>query len=97
MKLKEKLLKEIDQIPEPLLSQLLDFTLFIKARYVEDDISEEEEGRLSFVLEANETLENGVIAVDADVDDPLIDNGVEFDIDQPEFITEDSVEIQVIG
>ena len=42
MNLKERLIKEIDQIPEPLLSQLLDFALFIKARYEENDISEEE-------------------------------------------------------
>ncbi len=47
MNLKEQLLKEIDQIPEPLLSQLLDFTLFIKARYVEDDISEEERASIA--------------------------------------------------
>ena len=43
---KEQLLEEIEQIPEPLLSQLLDFTLFIKARYVEPDITEEEEASI---------------------------------------------------
>ena len=45
-KLKEQLLEEIEQIPEPLLSQLLDFTLFIKARYVDFDISEEEQASI---------------------------------------------------
>lgn len=45
-KLKEQLLEEIEQIPEPLLSQLLDFTLFIKGRYVEPDITEEEEASI---------------------------------------------------
>lgn len=45
--LKEQLHQEIDRIPEPLLSQLLDFTLFIKARYVEDDISEEERSSIA--------------------------------------------------
>ena len=47
MNLKEQLLKEIDQIPEHLLSQVLDFTLSIKARYVEDDISEEERATIA--------------------------------------------------
>ena len=41
--LKEQLIEEIEQIPEPLLSQLLDFALFIKKRYAEDDISLEEQ------------------------------------------------------
>ena len=42
MNIKEQLIKEIDQIPEPLLSQLLDYALFIKARYGENEITEEE-------------------------------------------------------
>jgi hypothetical protein len=45
--LKEQLHKEIDRIPEPLLSQLLDYALFIKRRYVEDDISEEEQASIA--------------------------------------------------
>ena len=47
MNTKEQLIKEIDQIPEPLLSQLLDFALFIKARYLENDISEEEKANIT--------------------------------------------------
>lgn len=47
MNLKEQLIKEIDQIPEPLLSQLLDYALFIKARYAEDDITEEERATIA--------------------------------------------------
>ena len=47
MNLKEQLIKEIDQIPEPLLSQLLDYALFVKARYVEDDISETAKASIS--------------------------------------------------
>ena len=42
MNIKEQLIKEIDRIPEPLLSQILDYALFIKARYEEDDVTEEE-------------------------------------------------------
>ena len=47
MNLKEQPIEEIDQIPEPLLSELLDFALFIKARYVENDISEEERATIA--------------------------------------------------
>ena len=47
MDIKEQLIKEIDQIPEPLLSQLLDYALFIKARYAESDISETEKASIA--------------------------------------------------
>ena len=40
--LKEQLFEEIEQIPEPLLAQLLDFSVFLKQEYVEDSISQEE-------------------------------------------------------
>ena len=46
MNLKEQLIKEIDRIPEPLLPQLLDYALFIKARYLKDDISEAEKASI---------------------------------------------------
>ena len=45
--LRRQLLEEIEQIPEPLLSQLLDFALFIKARYLEPDLSEEEQASIT--------------------------------------------------
>ena len=44
---KQQLLKEIEQIPEPFLSQLLDFALFLKEKYVEEDISQEEEENIA--------------------------------------------------
>ncbi len=40
MNIKEQLIQEIDQIPEALLSELLDFTLFIKNRYLDEEVSE---------------------------------------------------------
>ena len=42
LSLKEQLYNEIEQIPEPLLSQLLDFALFIRNRHTEDNLFEEE-------------------------------------------------------
>ena len=42
MTLKEQLLQEIEQAPDPLVSQLLDFLIFIKKRHVEEEITETE-------------------------------------------------------
>ena len=46
MTLKQQLLQEIEQIPEPLLPQLLDFLLFIKERHSEEDITEQEQANI---------------------------------------------------
>ena len=46
MTLKQQLLQEIEQIPEPLLSQILDFLLFIKERHSEEDITEQEHANI---------------------------------------------------
>lgn len=42
MTLKEQIIQEIEQIPDSLLSQLLDFLLFIKVRHTEEDLTDEE-------------------------------------------------------
>lgn len=46
MTLKQQLLQEIEQIPDPLLAQLLDFLLFIKERHSEEDITEQEHANI---------------------------------------------------
>ena len=46
MTIKEQLLQEIEQAPEPLVSQLLDFLLFIKERHIEEEITEEEQANI---------------------------------------------------
>lgn len=46
MTLKEQLIREIEQIPAPLLSELLDFLLFIKERHIQEDITEEEKANI---------------------------------------------------
>lgn len=46
MTLKEQLLQEIEQAPDPLVSQLLDFLLFIKERHIEEEITEEEQANI---------------------------------------------------
>jgi hypothetical protein len=46
MTLKEQLIKEIEQTPDTLLTQLLDFLLFIKERHTEIEITEEEQANI---------------------------------------------------
>jgi hypothetical protein len=47
-------------------------------------------------LEGRDSVERGSIDVDADVDDPAEDNAIEFDLENPEFISESSASIEVI-
>jgi hypothetical protein len=46
MTLKEQLIKEIEQTPDTLLTELLDFLLFIKERHTEIEITEEEQANI---------------------------------------------------
>ena len=62
-----------------------------------EDFGEDLEGKLTFELEAVDELENGKVEVDADVDDPDIDNRNEFNINSPEFAAEDGDFIEVVG
>lgn len=55
------------------------------------------EGVLTLELEGVSSISDGEIEVDADVDDPKIDNANEFSIDAPEFAAEDSATIDVVG
>ena len=59
--------------------------------------NETSKGELTLQLEGISLLEKGEVEVDADVDDPLINNNVEFDVSQPEFAAESSSDIEVIG
>ena len=52
-------------------------------------------GTLTFQLEGVSRVTQGAIAVDADVDDPLIKNEEEFNINKPEFAAEDETFISV--
>jgi hypothetical protein len=56
-----------------------------------------ESGTLLVQLEGRDTVVDGEIEVDPDVDDPAEDNSVEFDIASPEFISEASASISVIA
>ncbi|GBO56163.1 hypothetical protein APA_4493 [Pseudanabaena sp. lw0831] len=48
MTIKEKLIQEVENVSESLLAETLDFVLFLKSRYVEEETtSEEKENILS--------------------------------------------------
>ena len=42
MTIKEKLIQEVENISESLLAETLDFVLFLKSRYAEEEITPEE-------------------------------------------------------
>ncbi len=43
MTIKEKLIQEVENVSESLLAETLDFVLFLKSRYVEEETTSEEE------------------------------------------------------
>jgi len=42
MTIKEKLIQEVENVSESLLAETLDFVLFLKSRYVEEETTSEE-------------------------------------------------------
>lgn len=56
-----------------------------------------EAGTLRIQLEGRDTIVDGEIEVDPDVDDPAENNAMEFDIASPEFVSEASASISVIS
>lgn len=55
-----------------------------------------QQGTLTFQLVGRQEVEEGLVEVDPDVDDPAIDNSVEFDLANPEFVAEDEAPISVV-
>jgi hypothetical protein len=53
-------------------------------------------GTVVLQLEGQDSVVDGEIEVDPDVDDPAEDNSTEFNIDTPEFVAEDSAAISVV-
>ncbi|HMO02321.1 MAG TPA: hypothetical protein PKD37_06295 [Oligoflexia bacterium] len=70
------------------------FTVFTISRSA---LGEKNKGLLRLELTGLSRLDKGVVAVDADVNDPKINDEVEFDINDPQFEPEDLVEITVRG
>ncbi|RME60496.1 MAG: hypothetical protein D6780_03275 [Candidatus Dadabacteria bacterium] len=70
------------------------FLVFFLSRSL---FSENGEGRVEFLLEGVDRVTSGTIGVDADVDDPLVNNLSEFSIDDPQFQAEAEADIDVIS
>lgn len=62
-----------------------------------DDFGDNEEGSVLFELQGKKASDDSLIEVDPDVDDPLIDNGIEFTVDEPLFDAEDQTTVDVVG
>lgn len=70
--------------------------IYLVYYFSRDIFGKEEHGDLRFELEATGEITDGQIEVDADVDDPLIDNEDEFDATAPEFLAESSASLVVV-
>lgn len=56
-----------------------------------------ESGTLRIELVGRKAVVDGEIEVDPDVDDPAVDNSVEFDVTSPNFVAEGSASINVVA
>jgi hypothetical protein len=59
------------------------------------DFARDGSGRVEFQLAGKEETDVSIIEVDADIDDPLIDNASEFDREDPQFAPESAASITV--
>jgi hypothetical protein len=59
------------------------------------DLDNSDAGEITFQLSALDLIEKSEIQVDADIDDPLIANNIEFDPLDPKFASETSASISV--
>lgn len=63
--------------------------------FSEDDFDKDAEGTVRFELQANDSVNDGEISVDLDIDDPTVPNNSEFSVQSPKFQAEDSARIDV--
>ena len=86
---------EIDVGPKVNAVSTADEYTYLVFYFTQSMFGEDEEGTLEFELEGTGEILDGRLEVDADVDDPLIDNDTEFNIEAPEFLAEDEAKIEV--
>ncbi|MCI5064229.1 hypothetical protein MRY87_00740 [bacterium] len=61
----------------------------------EDIFDRDGEGTVQFELQARDSLSDGEVSVDIDVDDPTVPNNREFSVETPQFQAEDTAQIQI--
>jgi hypothetical protein len=88
-------INDSDTDVSPTINQTKGSDVYLVYYISADQIGENEEGTLYFELEGKDSIEDGEIEVDPDVDDPAIDNATEFNTEEPQFGAEDQVSIQV--
>lgn len=81
----------------PAINQVAGNDVYLVFFLGHSQFGEDERGYMEFELEAIESNKDAQIEVDADVDDPLIDNPGEFSVDNPEFEAEDADRIEISG
>jgi predicted small secreted protein len=86
--------REIDLAPA--VNETIDGDVYLVIYITQSMIDEGEQGTIVIELEGYDKVNDGRIAVDPDVDDPLVANATEFNAEDPQFDEEDGVDIQVI-
>jgi hypothetical protein len=84
-----------DQDVDPTVNQGVESEIFLVYYIAPDSLGRQKQGTLFFELEGRDSVDDGIIEVDADVDDPDINNSTEFDIERPEFQGEQESSIEV--
>jgi len=82
---------------DPAVNALASTGVYLVYYFAQKDFGKENRGVLVFELQGTDPVSGGRIGVDLDVDDPLVDNDIDFNINSPEFEAEDSVGVQVAG
>jgi hypothetical protein len=85
-----------DNAVNPSVNESADRGVYVVFFFSYDEFGNGDDGELVFELKGESAVRKGIVAVDADVDDPLISNDEEFDIDDPKFTPKAKVEVEVI-
>ena len=90
---------EVDQSDidvNPTVNQEKESAVYLVYYISPEILGKDETGTLFFEIEGKADIEDGAIEVDPDVDDPAIDNAVEFSIEEPQFGAEEEASIEVV-
>ncbi len=87
--------REQDEDVSPTVNQGKESDVYLVYYITKDQIGRDDFATLFLELEGTDGVEDGSIEIDPDVDDPAIDNAVEFNIDEPQFGSEEEASIEV--
>lgn len=81
---------------DPVVNQNIDDETYLVFFLSDDDVEQGSSATITFELEAVDTEDDAVIGVDADVNDISVDDALEFDIENPEYMSEDQESVNII-